>query len=83
MAKCPICGEIARFESWSKDGIVLRCSNNHIFERKLTPHVRARAIWRPHFESVEEARKRKERSHRRKHAKKGSEVFYDCRILYL
>ena len=84
MVKCDKCGEMARLESWTENGgIVLRCSNDHIFERKLLPHVRARAILRPHFESVKEARKRREKLRRRRQATKENEVFLDCRILYL
>ena len=88
MAKCPICGKIARRIGESGDGIIfLECSNNHVSERKLTPRqweaeIKRRLASRI-SESSDEAITREEKLRKRKERKKReNEVLLDFRTLY-
>ena len=87
MTRCPICGATAKRESESGNGIIfLKCSNNHTFERKLTPRQWEAEIRRRMAtfidESPDEARIRQEKLRRRKERRKReNEVFFDLGTL--
>jgi len=66
MTKCPICGETARKDSVSEDGIILVCPNNHRFERRLTPTQKRAEILKELGKSPDDLMKRNNRLRRRR-----------------